>query len=176
MLRDSMLLVNIQLAIMGIVLVAGLFYLWRMICRVERRVDDFIATSSVQMKVFPGGSMEDEAGMDEVDDADESEQFMREVFGDMSQPPKFNNVDVVEIEEEDVPPPPPTPSVVVPPPQCVDTVSEADTTSSHPKSAKGAAYKKMNLDALRVVCKEKGLSTEGTKTALLDRILATEDA
>jgi hypothetical protein len=35
--------------------------------------------------------------------------------------------------------------------------------------------KRMSIDSLKEVCKTKGLSTEGTKTALLDRIMETID-
>jgi len=38
MLADSSLLLQMQLALIGIVLVTGLFYLWRLLCRIEDKV------------------------------------------------------------------------------------------------------------------------------------------
>lgn len=170
MLRDPMLLVNIQLAIMGIVVVAGLFYLWRLICRLERKVDEYIANAGARnyMTRMSGGG----EGGDNLDgdDEDAADLFMKEVFGDSpaaalvinTPPPCFStsaappestttSVNVVEIDEEPV-------------------ASEADTTVSMSKSK----LKRMSVEALREVCKEKGLSTEGTKATLLDRIIESE--
>lgn len=172
MLRDSMLLVNIQLAIMGIVLVAGLFYLWRMICRVERKVDDFIAEME---EVRNCATVAGASGADEMimGGTDEAEDFMNEVFGCpakafvITQPqPSFAQATTVQIEEEDVATTP------APPASCA--MSEADTTASHSTTSK-SKLKRMSAESLRDVCKEKGLATEGTKAVLLERILETMD-
>jgi hypothetical protein len=159
-----MLLVNIQLAIMGIVVVAGLFYLWRMICRVERKVDDFIddmrshdffSSSEPVAKVvsYGGGEKTQEEYADEPEE--DADDFMKEVFGEnvaatvvISSQPSFNNnasVNVVEIEESDA----------------------GESTSTLSKSK----VKRMSVEALREMCKERGLSTEGTKAALQERLL-----
>lgn len=160
MLRDSMLLVNIQLAIMGIVVVAGLFYLWRMICRVEKKVDEFIEAMSahdffassdtpVARVVSYGG----DAIQDGCEDDEEADEFMKEVFGDatvvINSQPSFKTMNLVEIEEEQVAP------------------SEAESTNTISKSK----IKRMSVDALRDLCKEKGLSTDGTKAALQERLI-----
>ena len=168
MLRVSMLLVNIQLAIMGIVLVAGLFYLWRMICRVEKKVDDFISEMEVRNSAMAnGGACFAEDFADTAND--EAEDFMNEVFGCpakafvITQPqPSFAKTTVeIEEEEEDVATPP-------------VAMSEADTTMSHTTTSK-SKLKRMSVESLRDVCKEKGLPTEGTKAVLLERILESMD-
>lgn len=172
MLRDSMLLVNVQLAIMGVVLVAGLFYLWRMICRVEKKVDDFI--SNMETRKTAGGMSPDVApvlGTGANDD--EAEDFMNEVFGCptsafvITKPQPSFTKSTVQVEEEDV-----VVSSAAPPTSCA--MSEADTTASISATSK-SKLKRMSAESLRDVCKEKGLSTEGTKAVLLERILETMD-
>lgn len=147
------LLINIQLAIMGIVMVAGLFYLWRMICRVEKKVDDFIesyvqtmmnATQPEPEKVAPAAAVI-------LEDADD---FMNEVFGGMVSAPTQSST--VHVEEE-----------------YAQSEAETQITTSTPITK--TKLKKMSLDSLKEVCKERGLSTDGTKTVLQDRILATID-
>jgi hypothetical protein len=155
MIRDPMLLVNVQLAIMGIVLVAGLFYLWRMICRVEKRVDDFIQTSKCECPVVKMQGTQEEHP--EISD-EEAEAFMKEVFG-TANPLFINTQPSVQITEE--------PQVA----EEIDTQSVATTSGTLSKSK----LKRMSLDNLKDICKEKGLSTDGSKTALVDRILATLD-
>lgn len=161
MTSDS-LLINIQLAIMGVVLVAGLFYLWRMIYRVEKKVDEFIESYAIQQPLQvapppkPVGVPPSQVSIDEADN------FMNEVFGAakssivISTAPATNSAPTV-------------PSVHVEEDTNKDTVSEAGTHVSKSK------LKKMSMEALKDVCKEKGLSTDGTKTALMERISATLD-
>lgn len=169
MLRDPMLLVNIQLAIMGIVLVAGLFYLWRMICRLEKRVDDFMSNEYMNRIVSPSpkyvmqnaGTSADATSAVEIDaeiEEDDDDEFMNKVFGGDSativigtSQPSFSNKPTVEIEEEDA----------------ATTVSTSNITKSK--------LKRMSVDGLREICKERGLPTDGTKVALQDRILETID-
>lgn len=162
LLDSSMLLVNIQLALMGIVLVAGLFYLWRMICRVERKVDDFIDAMNNQ-DFFGGGAVNDASPVSVTSNKkevveDDDDQFMKEVFGAQ---PSFTKptaaVNLVQIEEVDATDEPAAPS-------------EADTTISASGVSK-SKIKRMSVDALRDLCKEKGLSTEGTKVALQERLM-----
>jgi hypothetical protein len=50
---DSTLLIQIQLALIGIVVVAGLFYLWRIIMRLEERIAKVACKCSVNCKPAP---------------------------------------------------------------------------------------------------------------------------
>jgi len=159
MIRDPMLLVNIQLAILGIVVVAGLFYLWRMICRVEKRVDDFINTQQMAMA---SQQCQHIGGAGAVDVDAETEAFMQEVFGVA---PILINTPVatpqtspsIQITEDDSP-------------QTDNDAQSVGTTSTVPSKNK---LKRMPVEQLRDICKEKGLSPEGTKTVLMDRIAST---
>jgi hypothetical protein len=166
-----MLLVNIQLALMGIVLVAGLFYLWRMICRVERRVDDFItdmSSNSFMMKAASITSNNPNVVATCEDEDDDADAFMDEVFGSapliitaLPSGPKSQGANGVEVCE------------------VVDETKTGDCAMSEVSVGNNGLsktkLKRMSIDSLKEVCKTKGLSTEGTKTALLDRIMETID-
>lgn len=161
MLSSESLLINIQLAIMGIVVVAGLFYLWRMICRVEKKVDDFIDTYiQTMMNTQPQPHQVDHvappASTTTVILNDAADDFMNEVFGGMGVTPTQTTVPSVHVEEE-----------------CAQSEAETQVTTTTPITK--TKLKKMSVDTLKEVCKERGLSTDGTKAALQDRILATMD-
>lgn len=182
MTSDS-LLINIQLAIMGVVLVAGLFYLWRMICKVDKKIDDYIEQSASVVAQHHSSHDASEycpfEGAKCVDDMDikAADDFMKEVFGSVqpsiiisssSSPvtsqtttaPTITQSPNVEIEEDTT--------------NIKETLSEAETnvTLTHLTKTK---IKRMSVEALKDVCKEKGLSTDGTKSLLQERILATID-
>lgn len=171
MIRDLSLIGNIQVAMIGIVLVVGLFYIWRSICRLEEkmeRVNLAVQTMSKKMASAPttstmalGGNIS--ASNFETDAI--ADAFMKQVFGqdmgteDMvftatAPPPqevKGVHVEEVEVETEEK----------------QDDESEAD--SSNPLSR--SKLKKMNLETLKGLCKERGLSEEGSKAVLTDRLL-----
>lgn len=158
MLSSESLLINIQLAIMGIVVVAGLFYLWRMISRVEKKVDDFIESYIQSVMSTPQQQTQqapEPAATVILNDADD---FMSEVFGGMVITPGSGQTSIpsVHVEEE-----------------CAQSEAETQITTTTPITK--AKLKKLSLDALKEVCKERGLPSDGTKTVLQDRILATID-
>lgn len=167
MLRDPMLLVNIQLAIMGLVLVAGLFYLWCMICRLEKRVDDFIghAATNEYMKQIVTPSPKyvvDDAADADIDDEEDDDEFMTKVFGGCE-----NATIMISSSQPSFSTSPPPPTVEIEEEDAATTVSTSNITKSK--------LKRMSVDGLREICKERGLPTDGTKAALQDRILETID-
>lgn len=172
MLRDPTALLNIQVAFMGIVLVVGLFYLWRMMKGVEskvRKLSDVVAKLQEQLEVS-GVPATNAAGMSEEDAV--AQAFMNEVFNGGNAPPMFLHPF----------PTAPTSSVVIeeaapaeedkkPAPVADDDSVSVATTSALSKSK----VRKMTGEALREICKERGLDTEGTRAILMERVLATLD-
>lgn len=176
-LADSSLILQMQLALIGIVLVTGLFYLWRSLCRIEDKV------SRVALKVSQccgsnggGGScpippFKQYNKIDENDfrvkpmnlaDADaHAQQLMKEVFGEEP------NIVVVEVTEDaPLAPKIPETSVIV---EEETAPSEAETENTNPLSKN--KLNKMTPDELKHLCVQRGLSGEGTKKTLVDRLL-----
>jgi SAP domain len=163
---DATLVMNIQLALIGIIVVLGLFYLWRAVGRIESKLQVLSsqvcasAAPPVAQHIFP--PIEEELITE--DEAAEAQAFMDQVFGsrqfrpEMSEPiPAPNNV----IVEEEAP----TPAVPVPSPE--ETHSEAESASLSKNR-----LKKLNADQLRELCVSAGLPTEGTRATLIERLSA----
>ncbi len=176
MIRNPTFLMNVQVAFLGILVVIGLFYIWRYLSRIEDKLDAVqrqlvtLATQpSSQPMVSPSQPMFDEAAM--------ADEFMKDVFTapiflnpfGMSNPISEQHPQQgVKVEEMPAEEATSTPSQTIQHGE-EDTKSVATTSAMLSKTK----VKRMTVDALREVCKERGLSTEGTRPELLDRVLNT---
>lgn len=163
MIRDTSLILQMQLAIMGIVLVFGLFYLWRSTSRLEEKIDVLAQRiQGITSCKCPSVANNDITTID----AEEAEEFMKHVFGggDMMFVPQDMPFPAKQAVVEEIPTE--VPKQVEP--DEVDE-SEADTDAANPLSK--SKLKRMNIDTLKALCEERGFSTEGSKTALMNRLL-----
>lgn len=167
---------QIQIALIGIVVVIALFFVWRAMSRIEEKLDRLMETCSKNACV-PGSNtcgwsskvVDDDLPLPDDADTAAAEEFMRSVFGGSNPSPSpvvfamaesdSKPKDVVVIEEEEV----------HVPATADDHESEADTDNMNPLSK--SKLKKMNVDTLKGLCHERGLSTEGSKNVLIDRLL-----
>ena len=199
-LRDNALISNIQLSLLGIILVVGVFYIWRSLSRLEDKLDSiserFLASPVISrspMGGAGGGFFGLGAGDDMVtdEDADMADSFMKNVFGNMAYsaaaagarsgiPPAV----IVEEEAQDEVPPPaspvpapapaPAPAPVAAPAPAADTpmpVLGDDAETEAENPFSKSKIRRMNADALREVCREHGLPVDGTRAVLTDRII-----
>jgi len=92
---DATLLIQIQLAIIGIVVVAGLFYLWRVIVRLEQRINKISCKCPPPSMQMPSPFMMGGLGHNQVpnfaeenskDELAAAQELMQQVFGGMDQP------------------------------------------------------------------------------------------
>ena len=86
-LRDNALVFNIQLALLGIIMVVGVFYNWRALSRIEERMDNLARTVSAGAGLHGGagagaGMYNDGPVSDE--EAEMAEAFMQNVFGNVA--------------------------------------------------------------------------------------------
>jgi hypothetical protein len=91
---DPTFIVQVQIAIIGIILVCGLFYIWRTVCRIEEKIDRMRsapppvpAAAPVPLQTMhfaPQQMCPMMGGYDEVEgDDDAAEALMKSVFGDV---------------------------------------------------------------------------------------------
>lgn len=208
--RDPQLLLSIQIALMGIVLVVGFFFVWRAISRIEARLDElsskecndinaacammrdnaqqekqtkgsFHSSGTGSCPVFARGGMDKEPDSDEDDDV----VMMRSCFGDVPIQSLIDEatssfmmfkesgiadadsgVVLEEIQEDSASPPIRTDAAA----SNEDDGSLGGTEAGDLSRSK---LRKMNLDGLKELCASRGLSTEGTKAALIDRVLSS---
>ncbi len=155
---DASLIVQIQIALIGIILITGLFFVWRALCRIEDKVNNVLSNSIV----YPQSS-ECKLNLDDPNSA--AEALMKEVFGseepimvfsemkhDIENPVPSTNVNTTTIEE------------------IHEDKSEADTESSPLSKNK---LHRMDVEKLRELCKEKELPTDGTKKILIERLTSS---
>lgn len=182
MLRDASALLNIQIAFMGIVLVVGLFYLWKMMKGLEHKVSKLSAsvTKLQDQLEARGAAPAPSIGESAAEDA-MAQAFMNEVFGGGPSPaflhtfapPKPASVVVME-ESGSAPAAEPASAPAAQNPFDIDV--DADTASVITTSTiSKSKVRKMTAEALRDLCKERGLDTEGTRAVLMERVLATLD-
>jgi hypothetical protein len=160
---DTSLIMNIELALIGIIVVLGLFYLWRAIGRLENRLNVLSsqvcasATCPMPQHVYPPQPdplTEEEAA--------EAQAFMDHVFGGFRPEPipAPANVVVEDTSSSSV-------EATIPAAAPDDAHSEAESTSLSKNR-----LKKLNADQLRELCASAGLSTEGTRAMLIERLQA----
>jgi ABC-type nickel/cobalt efflux system permease component RcnA len=168
MLLDANILTSVQVAILGIVVVIGLFVLWRRIARLEERVEA-VAMHQHNMQAVAhmqnGGNMPDGNPMDD-------EALMAAIF----ELPLGMNVDeeprqrahqdggVTVTEEEPAAPAAVPPHVPLPVQAPESEVAESEAGASKSK------LRKLPVEALKDMLMSRGLSCEGNKAALIDRL------
>lgn len=214
---DSQILTSIQIACIGIIVVIGLFLIWRSLNKLHDKVERLScecatmcagaartggagggatdaedAKCSLSRRCAVKGDYDDEEDEDELDD----EELMNAIF-EGADPingqttfmlfspfgatttaqsahaaPQTSQTARVEIEEvQDAEPAghaeplQPQQSAAPQPPQPAH-VAHSDESRKH-------KLKKLNVDALKEQLEAKGLSTDGTKNQLIDRLLAT---
>lgn len=192
-------IIQVQMAIIGVILVTGLFYIWRTVCRIEEKIDrdrcvcPFPAdknpnfppqTCEIRTNSSASGGVEDEEGFEL---ATTPEEIMKSVFGDVfvlggmmgagSAVNAGSRIQVTEItdqpdndNEEEEP-------VVVKESSNADVDDDVDADETPSVASTGALTKtklnKMSQNLLKELCTQRGLSSEGTKTVLIDRILGS---
>jgi hypothetical protein len=78
---DGTLLIQIQIALLGIVMIAGLFYLWRIILRLEERIDSLCKNNTCQAGIPPFQIPPQFADENSQDDIAIAQELMQQVFG-----------------------------------------------------------------------------------------------
>lgn len=185
--RDPQMLMSIQIALVGIVTVAGFFYIWRALSRIEAKIEALscrmvdnvcLLNSPAPQKIAPELVSRPVPDDENEDDEEDDFSIMKACFGDIpieslmdegaSTLMIFNTAqqDQEESEKavvlEEIPEKAPKPA---------DEASSVAETDSNEFSR--SKLKKMPVDSLRELCSSRGLPTDGVKATLVDRILAS---
>jgi len=191
---DSHIMISMQIAIVGIVVVVGLFILWRRIAKLEERVDALMQPMHAGCGWTGEGAVEGTGDMDDGEAWAASagqqawaspEDIMSAVFDVQLDGPLAPKAHVVEVEEKPVLPAKPlVPATTMAEPDLVtateaahaveavvDADVEADTESMVASGGMSKTrLRKMPVDVLKEMCLIRGLASEGTKNVLVDRI------
>ena len=245
---DSTLLIQIQIALLGIVMIAGLFYLWRIILRLEERIDNLCKNNICQNGMPPFQIPPQFADENSQDDIAIAQELMQQVFGGIGssvgvggvggiggvgggpniieqptmmmfsttlpmQIPNPSDILSKKCVVEEIPTSEPTTVDVVEPEtishpslntgtiptvgihnethyvknentenagntktEIEHIIEEIDNSTNISEEDDGNPISKtklnqMKIEKLRKLCKDRGISTEGVKTQLIDRLL-----
>jgi hypothetical protein len=175
--KDSNFIVTFQLALIGVVLVGGLFLIWRAMTRLEEKLDLLtFEKDSKNMQFFReqmAGAFGEPSRMPEVFEEGTCPMAYQPPHEDpfyeerppsppvQSHPQQTGPLDqfvlfTTKVEEVAAPEPEPEPA-----PSC---------TSIEPLSKN--KLRSMTVDKLKKICEDKKIDPEGTKNQLIDKILA----
>lgn len=193
---DSTLLIQIQLALIGIVVVVGLFYLWRSIIRLEERVNKSVCKcknsklSNNETPFLNNEFKNTEELLHDVFNNDEiknAEELMKQVFGNEME---LNQPTMMMFSMENLNKMPETRSSVI-----VEEINDSndkhednvedhisnnensesetndDTNSTDVNPMSKSKLSQMKLEKLRALCKVRNLPTDGLKPQLIERLL-----
>lgn len=155
MFKDPYFVITVQLTLIGIVLIGGLFLIWKAISRIEENVDMlliqkdkgcFLQTKEQEVQTPLDFHHEHCDPMKMM----ESDSIMQQLF---STHDKEDIIDDTKVEE------------LAPSEHGVNTSEISESPMSRNK------LRQIPLDKIKIMCEEKGLSIDGTKNQLIDKLL-----
>ena len=166
-------LFTLQLSVLGIVVVFGLFWILRSIRRVEDKLQ--MVMDEIQMEKATSGMWNpQQCGLPSFKEAEEA---MAKLFA--SDPeiiltaPFGGNSDSVVIEETEVEPKTVVLASSNEPVKETGPMTEESVSELGEGQMSKTKIKKMSLDQLRVECGKLSLAVDGTRKELMERLLAT---
>ena len=172
MFKDTQVMITMQLALIGIVLIAGLYLVWKALGRIEEKVDLLLLDKQTHTLFSGKPSVEKEHGqmMDPRNLTADTlmQSIFKEDLGDTNQDGFviFSTPFTVDNTQNE-----PSKDVVIE--EVTNTMTEVpepSETMTAPSLSKSKLHK-MNLDKLKELCEERHLSSEGTKQQLIERLL-----
>lgn len=161
MFKDPYFVITFQLTLIGIVLIGGLFLIWKAISRIEENVDMlliqkdkkcFVQTKEQEAQTLP----EFHHGECDPIKMMESDSIMQQLFSTEEKTHIDLDLNVgVDTKVEEL----------APSEHGVSTSEISESPISRNK------LRQMSLDKIKSMCEEKGLSIDGTKNQLIDKLL-----
>jgi hypothetical protein len=194
MFKDTQFVITFQLALIGIVLIGGLFLIWKAITRIEEKVDMIILQQDA--KALHNFKIQmDNSGLSSIQSCDKSkneccplnmmksDKVMQELFKDATDENKPPIAIITSLESFVVQTPFSAPdeddqyndnSVLI---EDVSNIQNDDKAMSEVSEyVSGGVLSKtklrqMNLEKIKLLCEEKGISSDGTKNSLIEKLI-----
>jgi hypothetical protein len=180
MFKDPQFIITLQMALIGIVLVAGFYLVWKALSRIEEKVDVLLLDKQSQQlfQCYPDSKHEEydqegescytppstDAMMNAIFSEDMGDMSSKEggfvIFSSPFQMPTSEMEE--EVTEES--------NAVKIEEMKHDITAASDVTISHIGYSK-TKLKGMSIDKLKELCEERQLTAEGTKNQLIERLL-----
>lgn len=173
--KDTSFIISVQLTLIGIVLIIGLYLLWKGLSRVEEKIDILLQSSSTELKRLgePKYCFRNEEEMHEIQENINNDDFMNNIFNndimfDNEDDNRDNcdnqsNKEGIKIEEVST--------------YTNDKETDEESVSfsvSIKNDYSKTKLKQMTVDKLKELCDKYGISSEGTKNQMIERLLSAE--
>jgi hypothetical protein len=166
MFKDTQLIITFQLALIGIVLIGGLFLIWKAVTRVEEKVDMVVREQDIKAFKFnldngccPMSMMNADSVMQDIF---HDEQPIIATLEDFVVNPLMTKEAVQDLDKNAM---------------TIEEVSNDVAMSEVSEYVSGSVLtksklKQMTIDKIKAMCEDKGLPSNGTKNQLIDKLLA----
>ena len=163
MFRDPQLIITFQLALIGIVLIGGLFLIWKAVTRIEEKVDMLFTGNLNSEQPF---SFELNNDVRENDREYNNDIMMKQLFGNLEEDKQEE--DIKEIKEDDE-------SIEdIQEPNSVEEIEEIDEVNVEDNSNLVLSRNKlrqMRLEQVQRLCIDRNIDSDGTKNQLIEKLL-----
>ena len=179
MFRDPQLIITFQLALIGIVLIGGLFLIWKAVTRIEEKVDmlftgnlnseqpfsfelnndvrenDREYNNDIMMKQLFGNLEEDkqEEDIKEIKEDDESIEDIQEIREDDESIEEIKEPNSVEEIEE------------------IEEIDEINVEDNSTLVLSRNKLRQMRLEQVQRLCIDRNIDSDGTKNQLIEKLL-----
>lgn len=190
MFRDPQLIITFQLALIGIVLIGGLFLIWKAVTRIEEKVDMLLSNNISCDNVNPLYTYD--ISENKEDDEYNNDLRMKELFGNLEDVIENNTMktqDILIIEEQQLDEDKEQLNDIkdeveetIKEDVTIDTSDNINKLSEDEDEVKSEAtlsttvlsrnrLRQMRLEQVQQLCLDRNLSMEGTKNQLIERLL-----
>lgn len=176
MFRDPQLIITFQLALIGIVLIGGLFLIWKAVTRIEEKVDMLFTGNLNSEQPF---SFELNNDVRENDREYNNDIMMKQLFGNLEEDKQEEDIkeikednesieDIQEIREDDE-------SIEeIKESDSIEKIEEIDEINVEDNSTLVLSRNKlrqMRLEQVQQLCIDRNIDSDGTKNQLIEKLL-----
>jgi hypothetical protein len=161
--KDTNFIISVQLTLIGIVLIIGLYLLWKALSRVEEKIDILINSNKTELLTCDNPKFK--FNITDLEDDINNDDYMKNIFKEdlMFKNDDHDDVTIEEVSshinnienKEDI----------------EDNVSVSTSVTNEYTKTK---LRQMTVDKLKELCDKSGISSEGTKNQMIDRLLSAE--
>jgi|SRR5210317_208010 hypothetical protein len=188
MFRDPQLIITFQLALIGIVLIGGLFLIWKAVTRIEEKVDMLFTGNLKPEQPFSFeldddvrgdreynndimmqqlfGNLEEDKQEEDIQEEDKQEEDIKEIKGDDE-----SIEDIQEIREDDesieeIKEPNSVEEI-----EEIEEIDEINVEDNSTLVLSRNKLRQMRLEQVQRLCIDRNIDSDGTKNQLIEKLL-----
>jgi hypothetical protein len=183
MFRDPQLIITFQLALIGIVLIGGLFLIWKAVTRIEEKVDMLFTGNLKPEQPFSFELDDDVRGGDREYNND---IMMQQLFGNLEEDKQEEDIQEEDIQEEDIKEIKEYDESIediqeireddesieeIKEPNSVEEIDEINVEDNSTLVLSRNKLRQMRLEQVQRLCIDRNIDSDGTKNQLIEKLL-----